>query len=65
MATQAEYSAAANAILKIIKADVAALPGWEQGMVPEQFEAPLAGAAAKAAVDAVDAYRANEAKGQA
>lgn len=65
MGTQPEYSAVANAILKLIQADVAALPGWEQGWVPPAMEAPLAGAAAKLAVDTLDAYRANQAKGQA
>jgi hypothetical protein len=51
--TQAQYTLAANAILAVIQADVAQLPGWEQGMVPASMEAPLAGAAAKAALDAV------------
>jgi hypothetical protein len=59
MATQAEYSAAANAILKLIQQDIATqVPAWEQGFIPAAMEAPLAGAAAKAAIDAVDAMRA-------
>jgi hypothetical protein len=51
--TPEQYTVAADAILKVIQGDVAALPGWEQGMVPAAMEAPLAGAAAKAALDAV------------
>jgi hypothetical protein len=51
--TQAQYTIAANAILAVIQTDVAQLPGWEQGLVPASMEAPLAGAAAKAALDAV------------
>lgn len=51
--TQAQYTIAANAILAVIQDDIAQLPGWEQGLIPASMEAPLAGAAAKAALDAV------------
>lgn len=66
MATQAEYTAGANAALGIIRADIAAdVPGWAQGMIPADLAPSLAGAVAKAVVDAVDLYRSNQAKGQA
>ena len=57
MATQADYSAAANAILAVLDA-------WIRANIPDEFqneaiaEMPaLAGACAKAGVDAVDAER--------
>ena len=40
----------ANAILAVIQDDIAQLPGWDQGLIPASMEAPLAGAAAKAAL---------------
>lgn len=61
MATQAEYSAVANAILVLINQEIATqIPEWEQGMIPDAFKAPLAGAAAKVAVDTLDTFRAKE-----
>lgn len=62
MATQAEYTAVANALQKLIQADVNAdVPGWAQGMIPADLAPSLAGACAKLAVDTLDAYRAKEA----
>ncbi len=59
VATQAEYTVAANAIVKIINADIDAdVPGWARGMIPGDMAPKLAGACAKAGIDAVDAYRA-------
>lgn len=58
--TQAQYTIGANALLKVIQGDVAELPGWEQGLVPQAFEAPLAGAGAKAVLDAVFATLPNQ-----
>jgi hypothetical protein len=64
MATAAEYTAVANALLKLITADINAdVPGWARGMIPADMAPQLAGAAAKTAIDTLDAYRANEAKG--
>lgn len=63
MATQPEYSAAANAILAVLKKDI-------NEEVPSFFEAKvlaiapaLAGECAKAGVDALDAFRAKQPKG--
>jgi hypothetical protein len=61
MTTQAEYTAVANAILKIINGEIAAdVPGWAQGMIPAGMASSLAGACAKTAVDTLDAFRAGE-----
>ena len=64
MATQSEYTAVANAILVLIRQNIATkVPGWEQGLIPDDLELALAGECAKTAVDTLDAYRSNEAKG--
>ena len=61
MATQAEYTAVANALLVAINGDIATeVPGWEQDMIPNSFRAPLAGQLAKIAVDTLDALRNQE-----
>lgn len=61
MANQAEYSAVANAVLKVITGEIAAeVPGWAQGMIPAGMASSLAGACAKTAVDTLDAFRAKE-----
>jgi len=61
MATQAEYTAVANAVLKVINGEITAdVPGWAQGMIPAGMATSLAGAVSKTAVDTLDAYRAND-----
>jgi len=61
VATQAEYTAVANAILKVIDGEIATdVPGWAQGMIPAGLAPSLAGACAKTAVDTLDAFRASE-----
>lgn len=64
MATQAEYTAVANALVKECNAAIGALDSWEATMVrsylsPDKIAAG-AGAAAKTAVDTLDAFRAQE-----
>lgn len=61
MATQAEYTVVANALVKELNAAIGQLNGWEAGMVrtyltPDRVAAG-AGEAAKTAVDTLDAYR--------
>ena len=52
-ATPSQYTAAANAILKVLQADIIAdVPSWEQGFIPADLASQLAGPLAKAAVDA-------------
>ncbi len=58
MATQAEYSAVANALLALMHNEEQKLPGWEQAFIPNEKLPAAAGAAAKVAVDALDEYRA-------
>jgi hypothetical protein len=61
MATQAELTAVANALLADINQEIATkVPGWEQGMIPNDFRAPLAGELAKTAVNTLDAFRAKQ-----
>lgn len=64
MATQPEYSAVANALVKECNAAIGALQGWEAMMVRQYITpdkiASGAGAAAKIAVDTLDAFRAQE-----
>jgi Domain of unknown function (DUF1906) len=63
MATQVEYTAVANAILKVINGEIATdVPGWAQGMIPAGMASSLAGACAKTAVDTLDAVRASKAQ---
>lgn len=61
MATQAEYAAVANALLKVIQGDITRdVPGWAQGMIPAGMAQALASECAKSAVDTLDALRAQE-----
>jgi hypothetical protein len=65
MATQAEYTAVANAVLKVINGEIATeVPGWAQGMIPAGLASSLAGACAKTAVDTLDAFRSSETQPQ-
>ncbi len=59
MASQADYSAVANALVVLIHQSIAKLPPWEQGFIPMSRVPEAAGAAAKVAVDALDQFRAN------
>lgn len=61
-ATQGDYTAVANALVKLILAEEQQLPGWEQAWIPQDKIPAAAGAAAKVAVDALDAYRATRSK---
>ncbi len=66
MATTTEYQLAAAAILKIVQADIQkTVPSVFQDEIPQGAVSQFAADAAKAAIDAVDAARANVAKGQA
>ena len=60
MATKADYTAVANAILAVLNRDIAAeVPSFFQDRV--RVIAPqLAGECAKVAVDALDVFRAKE-----
>jgi hypothetical protein len=58
MATQADYTAVANALLKFMLMEEQQLPGWERAFIPQAKIPAAAGACAKVAVDALDAYRA-------
>ena len=58
MATQGDYSAVANALVAYAKSEIEQLPGFEQSLIPMQKLPAAAGAAAKVAVDTLDAYRA-------
>lgn len=62
MGTQGEYTAAANAILKVLDDYVNQYVPEFMGYREKALAAmpAVAGAAAKAAVDAVDQYRANK-----
>jgi hypothetical protein len=58
MASQADYTAGANALMHLIYTSIAKLPDWEQNFIPKDKIPAAAGAGAKAVIDAVDAYRA-------
>lgn len=58
MATQGDYTAVANALLTLMRAEEEKLPGWEQSFIPQDKLPEAAGTAAQVAVDALDAYRA-------
>ncbi len=57
MASQAEYSAVANALVKLMLFEEHKLPPWEQSFIPQDKIPAAAGAAAKVAVDTLDEYR--------
>jgi hypothetical protein len=58
MATPADYTAVANALARFFTDEIHQLPGWEQGFIPMDKVPAAAGATAKVAVDALDAFRA-------
>ncbi len=60
MASQADYSIVANALVVLIHQSIAKLPPWEQSFIPMDKIPAAAGAAAKVAVDSLDAYRSKE-----
>jgi hypothetical protein len=60
MATQADYTAVANALVKFFTDQVHRLPEPWQGFIPMEKIPTAAGATAKVAVDALDAFRAQE-----
>ncbi len=57
MATPADYTAVANALVKFFTEEVHKLPDWEEGFIPMDKIPMAAGATAKVAVDALDAFR--------
>ena len=64
MATTAEYQLAAAAVMKLIVADIKEdVPAMFQNQIPTSLLSKAAADFAKAAIDAVDADRANTAKG--
>lgn len=67
MATQAEYTVVANALVRLIETSIAQLNSFEQGMIREYLTPDKinqgAGTAAETAVDTLDAYRALEKSG--
>ena len=58
MATQMEYTFVANTLVALAHQYIVQLPSWEAGLIPQDKIPAAAGAAAKAAVDALDQYRA-------
>ncbi len=60
MATPADYTAVANALLALMRNELQKLPPWEQGFIPQEKLPTAAGMAAKVAVDALDTYRARK-----
>jgi hypothetical protein len=56
MATQADYTAVANALLQFMLTEEQQLPGWERAFIPQAKIPAAAGACAKVAVDAYEAY---------
>lgn len=63
MATQADYTAVANDLVKFFTDEIHTLPGWEQHFIPLDKIPMAAGAVAKRAVDTLDAFRAKETTG--
>ena len=67
MATQPEYTAVANALVKLINDTIDGLSPFDQGMIRQYLSAGKisagAGAAAKTAVDTLDEFRALEKSG--
>lgn len=61
MATQGDYTAGANALMHLIYAWLPQVPTWEQAFIPKDKIPAASGAGAKAVIDAVDAYRAQQA----
>ncbi len=59
-ATQQDYTAVANALVRFITDEIHKLPGWEQSFIPMDKIPMAAGAMSKVAVDALDAERAKE-----
>lgn len=60
MATQQDYTAVANALVKFFNDELQLIPGWERSYIPVEKIPEAAGATAKVAVDALDAFRAKE-----
>ena len=50
----------ANALVALMTSKIGLLPPWEQSFIPTDKIPAAAGAAAKTAVDTLDAYRAKE-----
>jgi hypothetical protein len=60
MATQAEYAAGAAALAKLLNTDIAAeVPSFFQGAIAAKVP-ELSSSGAKAVIDALDAYRAQQ-----
>ncbi len=57
VASQADYTAVANALVTFFTEEIHKLPGWEQPYIPMEKVPAAAGATAKVAVDALDKFR--------
>jgi hypothetical protein len=64
MAIPAAYTAVANALVKFFTDEIHTLPQFEQGFIPMDKVPVAAGATAKVAVDAYEAFLIQEQKGQ-
>ena len=64
MATPAAYTAVANVLVKFFTEEIHTLPQFEQGFIPMDKVPAAAGATAKVAVDAYEAYLAQHQKEQ-
>jgi hypothetical protein len=60
MATQAEYTALANDLVKFFTTLEQQLPPWEEQFIPQAKIPAAAGLMAKHCIDFIDAYRATE-----
>jgi hypothetical protein len=64
MAIPGAYTAVANALVKLFTDEIHKLPGFEQGFIPMDKVPEAAGATAKVAVDAYEAYLARKEQAQ-
>lgn len=58
MTAPAAYTAVANALVAFFMQEEQQLPGWERAFIPQDKIPAAAGACAKVAVDAYEAYMA-------
>lgn len=61
MATQADYTAVANALAAALSSDIQQMvPSWAIGFIPANEANILGGQLSKIAVDTLDAYRSKQ-----